>query len=348
MRRDKDNSWLDPWLSQQVHREPAEFDLQQWLQKHPEESRLLECGYETPSRSRKTATYPIWRCIMESRVTKYSAAAVIALAALLVLTNPFGTSNNGGVALAAVQEKVAQVNTMILRGEKVFTCVADPNVVYRFDLIKYISRQYGYVEEGRIHDALVYRIALNKPEQQCLVLLPLWKKCLRFPCTDGQIKIMEKLTPTGVVDVLLQTEYKKLGTATIDGIDVEGFEMQDVKPVQKVLPKHLFDIEGGKATLWVGTKELLPVRMEGDFLVGKTFTTLFMDWRLHEVNTLDSYEVELDPKLFNTEIPQGYTELKITDVIPIKLGLAGLGILPVGRIAWRKVRQKRAVHTPVK
>jgi outer membrane lipoprotein-sorting protein len=323
MRRNNDNSWLDALLSQQVHHEPAKFDLRQWSQEHPDEARLLEHGFETPGRSRKTATYPIWRCIMKSRVTRYSAAAVVTLAAALVLLNPFGTSKQG-VVLASVQEKVARVDTMILRGEKVFTCVADPNLVYRFDLVKYLSRQYGYVEEGRIHDALVYRIALNKPEQQCLVLLPLWKKCLRFPCTDEQIKIMEKLTPTGVVDVLLQTEYKRLGTATIDGVDAEGFELQDVKPVQKLLPKHLFDMQDGKATLWVGAKELLPVRMEGDFLIGKTFTTLFMDWRLHEVNTLDSYDVELDPKLFNTDMPEGYTELKFSDINPIKLTVPGL------------------------
>ena len=323
MRRDNDNSWLDPLLSQQVHHEPAEFDFQRWSQRHPEEARLLEDGFETPGPSRKTATYPIWRCIMESRVTRYSAAAVIALAAL-VLLSIFWTSDQG-VALAAVQEKVAQVNTMIVRGEKVFTCVADPNVVYRFDLVKYVSRQYGYTEEGRIGDALIYRITLNKPQRQCFILMSPWKKCLHFPCTDEQIAIMEKLSPTGAMDLLLQTDYKKLGTAIIDGIDVEGFQFEGVKPVQNILPKHLFDIQQGRGTVWIGTKELLPVRIEGDMLIGRSLTTLLMDWRLHEVNTLDSYDVELDPNLFNTEMPQGYTEFTFSDIIPIKLSIPGLG-----------------------
>ncbi len=101
---------------------------------------------------------------MASKVTKYSAAAVVALAAALVLLNPFGTGKNGGVALAAVQEKVAQVNTMVLRGEKVFSPVAEPNLVFRFDVVKYFSRQYGHVEEGRTNGALVYRIVFNLPE----------------------------------------------------------------------------------------------------------------------------------------------------------------------------------------
>ncbi len=325
MRRDNENSWLDPLLSQQVHHEPAEFDFQRWSQEHPEEARLLEHGFEAPDLSRKITTHPLWRYIMKSRITRYSTAAVISVAALLVLTNLLGTSRNGGVALAAVQEKVAQVNTMIVRGEKVFTCAADPNVVYRFDLVKYVSRQYGYTEEGRIGDVLIYRIALNKPQRQCLILMSSWKKCLHFPCTDEQIAIMEKLSPTGAMDLLLQTNYKKLGTATIDGIDVEGFEFEDVKVIQNILPKHLFDIQQGQGTVWIGTRELLPVRIEGDLLIGQSLTTLLLDWRLHEVNTLDSYDVELDPNLFNTQIPEGYTEFKFSDIVPIKLSIPGLG-----------------------
>ena len=259
---------------------------------------------------------------MRSRVTRYSAAAVITLAALALLSI-FWTSDQG-VALAAVQEKVALMNTMIVRGEKVFTCVADPNVVFRFDLVKYVSRQYGYTEEGRIGDALIYRITLNKPQRQCLILMSPWKKCLHFPCTDEQIAIMEKLSPTGAMDLLLQTDYKKLGTATIDGVDAEGFEFEGVKPVQDILPKYLFDIQQGRGTVWIGTKELLPIRIEGDLLIGQSLTTLLMDWRLHEVNTLDSHDVELDPSLFNTEMPQGYTEFTFSDIVPIKLSIPGL------------------------
>ena len=322
MRHDSDNSWLDPLLARQVHHEPAEFDLRRWSKEHPQEARLLEHGFGTSDQSRKIATYPIWRCIMESRVTRYFAAAVIALAAF-VLLSLFWTSDQG-VALAAVQEKVAQINTMILRGEKAFTCVADPNVVFRFDVVKYVSRQYGYTEEGRTGNTLVYHITLNRPQQRCLILMPLWKKCLSFPCTGEQIEVIEKLSPTAAADLLLQTEHKKLGTATIDGREVEGFEFQDIKPVQNILPRNLFDIQQGKGTVWVATKELLPVRMEGDILIGKSVTTMLMDWRLHEVNTLDSYDVELDSKLFSTDMPEGYSEFKLSDVASIKFTIPGL------------------------
>jgi hypothetical protein len=291
--------------------------------------------------NQRATRIPVWRKIMESKVTRYSAAAVVALAAALVLMNPFGTSKHGGVALAAVQERVAQIDTMVLRGEKVVSCVAEPNLVFRFDVVQYFSRQYGTMEEGRMNGALAYRVVANLREKQFMVLLPLWKKCLRRPCTEEQIKILEKLSPTGMMDVLLQTEYRELGPTQINGIAAEGFEF-DVKPLQDIVPKYLIDIQEGTGTFWVGTDELLLIRVEGDLLIGKSPMTLFTDLRLHEIENLESYDVELDESLFSTAIPEGYTEFKLTDFIPRKLALAGLGIVPVGCVAWRKTRRRKA------
>ena len=261
---------------------------------------------------------------MESKMTRYSAAAVIVLAAALVLLSPLGLSRQGGIALAAVQEKVAQVNTMVLRGEKVFSCVAEPNLVFRFDVVKYFSRQYGHVEEGRMNGAVVYRMTLNLPEKQFLLLLPPWKKCLKRPFTEEQMQIIDRLAPARVMDLLLETESHKLGPAQINGIAAEGFEFQDFKPVQNILPKYLFDIQQGAGTVWVDTKELLPIRIEGDLLIGKSMMTLFTDLRLHEVAVLESHDVKLEDSTFRLEIPDGYTEFKLTDVLPAGLNLVDL------------------------
>ncbi len=323
MRRNDDNPWLDPLLSQRIHREPAEFDFQNWLQAHPDEARLLEQGFGGAGRNKERDSYPIWRCIMVSKMTRYSAAAVIVLAATLVLLSPLGTSPSG-IALAAVQEKVAQVNTMVLRGEKVFATVAEPNVVFRVDVVKYFSRQYGHVEEGRMKGTLTYRMTLNVPEKQFLLLLPPWKKCLKRPCTEEQMQIIDRLAPARAMELLLGTESHKLGPAPINGIAAEGFEFQDFKPVQNILPKYLFDIQQGSGTVWVDTKELLPIRIEGDLLIGKSMMTLFTDLRLHEVAVLESHDVELEDNTFRMEIPEGYTEFQLTDVVAAGLSLVDL------------------------
>jgi hypothetical protein len=339
MSHKRDQDRLDALISQAVDLGKIEFDRKKWLDRL---ARAQQRPALTGSRVDNTQLNnpgTIWRKIMESKITKYSAAAVIALAAAVVLLNPFGASPHG-VALAAVREKVAQVDTMVLRGEKTFTCVAEPNLVLRFDSVMYISKQYGTMEEGRMNGALVYRIIANRPEKQFLFLLPVWKKCLKRPWTEGQSKILEKLTPTGVMDLVLEAPYRKLGPAQIDGRAAEGFEIQDIQSLRDILPKYLIDIQQGTATFWVGTQELLPIRLEGDLLIGKSALTLFTDLRHHVVANLESYNVKLDEELFSTEIPEGYTEFKLIDLVGGKFALAGLGILPVGALAWRRRRAR--------
>ncbi len=323
----EDENWLDGIIHQAVDLGKVEFDRRKLLDRLAAQPQKPSLTGVQVDHTKPNNPGTIWRKIMESKVTRYSAAAVVALAAALVLWNPLGTSPHG-VALAAVQEKVAQVDTMVLRGEKVFSPVAEPNLVFRFDVVKYFSRQHGHVEEGRRNGAVIYRFTLNLPEKQFLLLLPAWKKCLKRPCTDEQITIVGKLTPTGVMDLLLETQSRRLGPAQIDGIAAEGFEFQDIKSLQNILPKYLFDIQQGTGTVWIGTRELLPIRIEGDLLIGKSAMTLLTDVRLHEIANLESYNVELGEGLFGTDIPAGYTELKLGDLVPGKSTLTSLGVLP--------------------
>ena len=54
MKHDKNNKWLDPLLSQHVHREPEKFDFKKWAHEHPNEARMLRSGYANSSRNAKT------------------------------------------------------------------------------------------------------------------------------------------------------------------------------------------------------------------------------------------------------------------------------------------------------
>lgn len=346
MKQTNENQWLEPLLARYMYHEPVMLDFQQWAQRHPREAQLLERGFEDSGQSHKTKTYHIWRLIMESKITRYSAAAVVALAMALILLGPFWTSQRGGVLLADVQKKVAQVDTMILRGQKIFSSVAEPNISFDFDIVKYISKTYGYTEKGYIKDDLVYSITFNRPEKQTIILFPIWKKMRKFPFTEAQLKLMENLTPNGIIDLLLQSEYEELGTKEIDGIEVQGFEFQDTESLKGVFPKSLFNIEKCKGSVWVGVEELLPVRMEGDISIGKCLFTAFTDFNLHEVNVLEGYNIELDEEIFDIEIPEGYTEFKLSDILPFipvkaKAGLAGLGAVPICLIVWKRFRRKK-------
>ena len=56
----------------------------------------------------------IWRRIMESKVTRYSAAATILVVASLVLSNPFSLfGSRHGVVLAEAARKVSEMGTSV-------------------------------------------------------------------------------------------------------------------------------------------------------------------------------------------------------------------------------------------
>jgi len=353
MKYGKDEKWLDDIISEAADLGEVNFDAQKWKKEYVRnESR------ESPSSYAKSKVHKnFWRTIMESKVTKYSAAAVIFLTITLVLFGPFWTPGNGGVVLADVQQKVAGIDSMIIRGTKTFTRPGEPDRIFefdgikcKFDLVRYQSTQYGLVEEGYAEGQLFYRITFNIPEEQTLILFPKYKKYFKFTSMDAFAKVMENFaTPNGILKLLIAGDSKKLGRSKIDGIEIEAFEFEDtesLEPIKDLFPKAVFNIQGFKGRVWIGIKEQLPVRIEGDLRIGKSFMTAFHDLNLREVNTLGEYNVELDEEIFSTDPPEGYTELTLTDILPLipvgaKAGLVGLGIAPAGFIVWKRRRRKR-------
>lgn len=344
----KDGKWLDDKIARATDLGPARFDAQQWKQKYIlDESRRSAVSYRD-YRPHKN----VWRIIMESKITRYSAAAVIVMAMALVLLSPFGTPGNGGIVLADVQQKVGDVETMVIRGRKTYSHAGKDGEVfeflgikYEFDVTKYFSKQHGLVEEGYVEDDLMYRATFNRSKQRTLVILPPVKKYVVFTSTDKQGQLLENLTPNGIVDLLLGSDYNKLGRDNIDGVEVEGFEFQEADPFVGLLPKSVFDIQNLEGKVWIGTREQLPVRVEANLAIGRSLLTVFNDLNLHEINILEKCNVDLDENIFDTKPPEGYTEVSLTDILSLipaqaKAGLVGLGVVPAGLIVWKCRRRK--------
>ena len=358
MKHDNDDRWLDPLLKRHIQREPETFDYKKWAETHPEEARLLRSGFKDSGRSAKTKPFEIWRFIMESKVTRYSAAAAIVLATTFVLFGPSWAPGNGSVVLADVQQKVADAKTMVIRGTKTFTHPGEDGDVFefdgfkgRFDLVKYLSKKQGFVEEGYDNDTLIYRMTFNRPKRKTLIVLPPWKKYVTFPSTEKQEQLLENLTPEGIVNLLIGGDHKKLGRDTLNGVEAEVFEFQNREPFKELLPKAIFDIQDYTGKIWIGIDEQMPLRIEGDLIMGKSFMTMFHELNLHEVNILGEYNVELDEDIFDTKPPEGYTELTLIDILQVipteaKAGLVGLGIIPAGFVLWRRRKKKRAANHP--
>jgi hypothetical protein len=297
---------------------------------------------------------------MESKVTKYSAAAVITLTTTLVFLSPFGVPGNGGIVLADVQRKVAEVETGIIRGTKTFTHPGEDGEICelcgikcQFDLVKYFSIKYGLVEEAYVGDELIYRFTFNRPKRQTLLVLPPFEKYVIFTSTDAQMQLLENLTPKGFMNLLLKGYHRKLGREDINGVEAEVFEFKDTEPIKGLFPKAIWDMQSLEGKIWIGIEEQLPVRVEGDFFFGKSLMTMFNELNLHEINTFGEFNVELDEEIFDIEPPEGYTEITLADILYLipaeaKAGLVGFGVsfctIPAGFIVWKRRRKKKTAN----
>ena len=307
-----------------------------------------------PSLNRPQALRPgptIWRIIMESKVTRYSAAAVVALAIGLVLLGPFGTSKNGSIVWAEVVEKVSEMRTVVHKSEYVFSEIGqeEPGLeadTVRFDTVKYLSEECGIAEDVSEEGTLIAQVYFLAETHQGMIVSHTEKRYGKVSLPEHlSNRITEIITPRGLVEYFISGHYTKLGRAKFDNFDVEGFETTDpnvLLPFPKSL-HPLFPITDIVARIWVDVETSLPVGIAAEFNTGRGlltgFTKLHGEWRAYDFQ----WNAEIPEGIFEPNIPDDYTEFKVTDLIPpeAKAGLAGLVAIPAGFVFWKRRRKKR-------
>jgi hypothetical protein len=288
----------------------------------------------------------LWRIIMESKVTRYSAA-VVTLAAALVLLGPFGTSKNGSIVWAEVVEKVGDMHTIIHKEEYVFWDMAkeEPFLeddAMRLSAVKYASEDYGIA--GDVFDdkgTLLAQVFLLKETQQGMIVAPTEKKYGRLSMPEETFnRFTGTLTPRGLVEYFRSGHYRQLGRARFDDFDVEGFEITDPNRLFP-FPESLrlaFPVTDIVARIWIDVETSLPVGIEAEFDTARGLLTGFMklhgQWRAYDFQ----WNAEIPEGIFEPNIPDDYTEFKVTDLIPpeVRAALTGLGIVPAGLIFWKR------------
>ena len=298
----------------------------------------------------------IWRIIMESRVTRYSALAVVTLAVALVLLSPFGTSKNGGIVWAEVVEKVREMPTIIIEEEYLFWQMdedgtfleADPD---KLDVVKYVSEEHGVVFDVSNEEGPLAQVYFLKETEQFIIVGPTLKKYMKIPMV-GDIfdRIAATVSPRGLVEYFTSGHYTHLGRATFDNFDVEGFETTDPN-VLYPLPEPLrsfFPVNYIAGRIWIDVETSLPVGIESEFNTDRGlftgFNKLHGKWKAYGFQ----WNADIPDGIFEPNIPDDYTEFRITDFIPaqVKAGLVSMGIIPAGLIIWRRRKRKRAAPHP--
>jgi hypothetical protein len=263
-------------------------------------------------------TVKVWRNIMKSSTTRIAAAAVIIIAVFFGLSIFNGSS---GVAWAEVLNNVQKVQTFINRMKMT---VQGPEGSQDVEMIFYRSTVYGIRRDAFYNDELISQLYIPAEGNKGVELVPSEKKYVDAVFTDEQIKeIAEKNDPKAIVkEFMCCNQYTTIGEKTIDGIEVEGIEVDNEK-----FGASLF--ERGKGRLWVAVDTDLPVliELEGTSAGGAVQISM----------TIDGFDWDpgLQAEDFQPNIPSDYTlmaevDLSGSDEAVIK-GLRGFAEITGGK-----------------
>ena len=143
----------------------------------------------------------LWRFIMESKITRYSAAAVVALAMALVLLDPFGTSDSGHIVWAQVVQNMDKVQMFVHKEQRFYYELGEDEPFLKTDVIKHACPKYGVVEEQYTTEGdLMHRAYLLGEARQIVGVVPKVKKYFKAPMTDTMAQLIDRLTPRGLVE----------------------------------------------------------------------------------------------------------------------------------------------------
>ncbi|MCP4609216.1 MAG: hypothetical protein GY845_10935 [Planctomycetes bacterium] len=260
----------------------------------------------------------IWRIIMKSKTSKLAAAALIIIAMFFGL-NFFNKTS--GVAWAEVLNNVQKVKTYINRMKM---SVQRPEGSHDVEMTFYRSTEYGTRRDAFYNDEVISQLYIPTNGNKGVELVPSERKYVNAVFTDEQIKeITEKNDPRAIVkEFMCCNQYTKIGRDTIDGIEVEGIEVDNEN-----FGAALF--EKGKGRLWVAVDTDLPVliELEGTSAGGSVQISM----------TIDSFDWEpgLQAADFQPNIPSDYTLMARVDlsgsIEAVTKGLLGFAKITEGK-----------------
>jgi hypothetical protein len=235
----------------------------------------------------------IRRTIMKSPITKLVAAAAIIAAVLAGIHFSSGSFDGSTVAWGEVVRNVEKTHTIQYR-ETITGSEEKTTIVY-------MSPEYGVKEEcyknGEIHSIACYQ----QPEKMLVAVLPLAKAYEHRPLTERELRIVRtKRDGGGYVRKFMSAEYKQLGRTNINGVEVEGIEIN-------INSAELFEsippVDSFVGRLWVDVASDLPVLVELEFVpTGSSVQTKVVTDQIR-------WNVELSKSDYDLDIPADYEPL---------------------------------------
>jgi hypothetical protein len=241
--------------------------------------------------------------IIKSRITKLAAVAVIIIAVLISMHYFGGSIDTTSATWGNVLEYVEQVSTVVFR-ITVISTVPGKDKPVEGQAVVYVSSEYGTRSDQYIDNKIVSITYMVRGEDVVTTVIPEEKRYLRVVLAPDKAKQMnEKNDPRLMLKELMSVKYRELGPTQIDGIHVEGIEAQSPR-----IAGGMF--EDATARLWVDVQTELPMCMEIEGVAGSGSIQMKM------VMDEFQWDVELEPSLFDPNIPDDYTskEMEMPEV----------------------------------
>ena len=249
----------------------------------------------------KTINISKWRIIMKSRITKLTAAAVIIIALLIGIDQIGGSLDITGVAWGEVVKKVEQIDSFIFQQQISITSVDEGSAIQTTETTTYVSSEFGLRQDSYMNGQVI-GISYIPPAGTIITqVFPSEKKYRNVSTSDEHIrKTHEQVNPVGMIKEFMLFEHTGLGRKIIDGVEVEGIEVND--PGFLTILTSAFESAVGR--LWIDVETNLPIRTEivgisGNGSIETKIVAYDFDW-----------EAEPGPSVFEPNIPDDYTLLE--------------------------------------
>ena len=255
-----------------------------------------------------------WRIIMKNPITKLAIAAVVIIACLIGIS--FWRTSGSGIALADVLARIEQVNAYEVQDDYswTYTCKEDPNKSVNFvrRSTSLTSQEYGWktIKEeldpngGWSKFSDVYYLPQKKTT---ITIFHDRKKYAGEEYEDDWLDRKLEWTlendPRSGIKELMARKYKSMGRATIDGIEVEGFQTTDPNwSGIRITDQNITQVD---VKLWVDVKTFLPVRSQEDYIQRDSMSN---EGRWHSVVHDYQWDILVDAAEFEPPvIPDDYT-----------------------------------------
>jgi hypothetical protein len=255
-----------------------------------------------------------WRIIMNMKIAKLAAAAVILIGVFVGYEMLKGTASEGW---AQVRKRVAAVRAVMYKAEVTGT---ENGQLFVLHIEGIQSDDYGTRTDMFMQGQPLSQSFALSGEKTFLTLYPGQKKYSVVELTEAIRR--GNGDPKAMVEAFLGGDYTELGTTEIDGVAVEGVESHDISPTA--------GFPGGGGFVGLAGESEMPGEV-----VGRLFVDAATGWPV-EV-TLDitdkqsgvkmtmvvrdfQWDVDVDADAFEAGIPEDYALMYKIDVSRLESG----------------------------